>query len=164
MTTPLTGPTGPTAPVKAPAITIQISKADLIAAVNQYLDSSPIKAEILVMKKLSWPGAALPPQLWTTLEDLVHMVGLVCSAVELAKTKLLAQADPTGKLGTKIDNEIALATAVQILGQYITFSGFLGVFVEKLKEEILNLLVSFFVEGQTPNWIGIAESILGVSL
>ena len=164
MSAPLTvtGATGATAPQKA--FTVQINKAGFLASVQQYLDLSPVKAEVLVIKKLSWPGCLLPPTCWTTIADLEQMIALVCSAVELAKQKLIAQADPTGKLGAKVDNELALTTAVQILGSYVQFGGFIGVLVEHLKEEILNGMVSLWVDGQAVSWIPLAEKILGVAL
>jgi hypothetical protein len=156
----LTGATG----ASAPAFTVQVNKAAFLASVQQYINLSPIQAEVLVIKKLSWPGCLLPPTCWTTITDLEQMISLICSAVELAKEKLIQQSDPTGKLGAKVDNELALTTAVQILGSYVTFGGFIGILVERLKEEILNAMVSLWVDGQAVSWIPLAEKILGVAL
>ena len=57
--TGVTGATGATAP-PLPPITIVINKAQFEAAVQQYLNLSPAKAELDVIKSLSWPSAASP--------------------------------------------------------------------------------------------------------
>ena len=161
--TGVTGATRATAP-PLPPITIVINKAQFEAAVQQYLNLSPAKAELDVIKSLSWPSCCIPPALWTTMADVETLIALVASACELAKTAILKQYDPAGTLGNKIDNEIVLAVAVQIVGQAISFGGIFGVLAEHLKEGLLSMLVSIWVDQQPTNWVSLAEKILGLSL
>jgi len=158
-----TGATGAPAP-SVPAITIQINKAQFEAAVQQYLNLSPAKAELAVIKSLDWPKCCVPPALWTTMADVETLIALVASACELAKTAILKQYDPAGTLGSKIDNEIVLAVAIQIVGQSITFGGLFGVLADHLKDALLSMLVSIWVDQQPTNWVALAENILGLSL
>jgi uncharacterized protein YidB (DUF937 family) len=98
------------------------------------------------------------------MADVETLIALVASACELAKTAILKQYDPAGTLGNKIDNEIVLAVAVQIVGQAISFGGIFGVLAEHLKEGLLSMLVSIWVDQQPTNWVSLAEKILGLSL
>lgn len=157
-----TGSIGTTPSV--PPITITINKAQFEAAVAQYLNLSPAKAELAVIKTLDWPKCCVPPALWTTMKDVETLIALVASACELAKIAILKQYDPTNLLGSKVDNEIVLAVAVQLVGQAITFGGLFGVIAERIKDDLLSMLISVWVDQQPANWIALAEQILGLSL
>jgi uncharacterized protein YidB (DUF937 family) len=98
------------------------------------------------------------------MADVETLIALVASACELAKTAILKQYDPAGTLGSKIDNEIVLAVAIQIVGQSITFGGLFGVLADHLKDALLSMLVSIWVDQQPTNWVALAEKILGLSL
>lgn len=161
----LTGATGSTGTTPSvPPITISINKEQFEAAVQQYLNLSPAKAELTIIKSLNWPSCCVPPVLWTTMADVETLIALVASACELAKDAIVKQYDPAGTLGNKIDNEIVLAVAINIVGQSITFGGLFGVLAEHLKNGLLSMLVSIWVDQQPSNWLALAEKILGLSL
>jgi hypothetical protein len=161
----LTGATGSTGTTPSvPPITISINKEQFEAAVQQYLNLSPAKAELTIIKSLNWPSCCVPPALWTTMADVETLIALVASACELAKDAIVKQYDPAGTLGNKIDNEIVLAVAINIVGQSITFGGLFGVLAEHLKNGLLSMLVSIWVDQQPSNWLALAEKILGLSL
>jgi hypothetical protein len=161
----LTGATGSTGTTPSvPPITISINKEQFEAAVQQYLNLSPAKAELTIIKSLNWPSCCVPPALWTTMADVETLIALVASACELAKDAIVKQYDPAGTLGNKIDNEIVLAVAINIVGQSITFGGIFGVLAEHLKNGLLSMLVSIWVDQQPSNWLALAEKILGLSL
>jgi hypothetical protein len=50
------------------------------------------------------------------------------------------------------------------VGQAISFGGIFGVLAEHLKEGLLSMLVSIWVDQQPTNWVSLAEKILGLSL
>jgi hypothetical protein len=161
----LTGATGSTGTTPSvPPITISINKEQFEAAVQQYLNLSPAKAELTIIKSLNWPSCCVPPALWTTMADVETLIALVASACELAKDAIVKQYDPAGTLGNKIDNEIVLAVAINIVGQSITFGGLFGVLAEHLKNGLLSMLDSIWVDQQPSNWLALAEKILGLSL
>ena len=160
MTAPLNA-TGAT-PTPSPII-VTINKDQFEAAVQQYLNLSPVKAELTVIKSLAWPKCCVPPALWTTMADLEQLIAITASACEMAKVAILKQYDPNNMLGSKVDNEIVIAVAVNIVGNSITFSGVLGFLVEQVKEELLRMLISIWVDQQPANWIAIAEKILGIT-
>jgi hypothetical protein len=161
----MTAPLNVTGTTPAPSpIIVTINKAQFEAAVQQYLDLSPVKAELTVVKSLAWPKCCVPPALWTTMADLEQLIAISASACELAKVAILKQYDPSNLLGSKVDNEIVVAVAVNIVGAAITFTGVLGFLVEQVKEELLRMLISMWVDQKPTDWLVIAEEILGITL
>jgi hypothetical protein len=95
---------------------------------------------------------------------LEQLIAISASACELAKVAILKQYDPSNLLGSKVDNEIVVAVAVNIVGAAITFTGVLGFLVEQVKEELLRMLISMWVDQKPTDWLVIAEEILGITL
>lgn len=143
---------------------VRIDAQTFKAEVQRYLDLSPVTKEWTDVKLLKWPGALMPPALWTTIRELTEMISVVVSAVELAKQKIIKEHDPDGSKGAKFDREIALSTAVEILGTLIRFEGWLGVLVNRMWKPLLNLMVSIYVNGlPAGDWVQIAIAILKIA-
>lgn len=144
---------------------VTVDKAAFLAAVQKYLDLSPVTKEWGDVKNLKWPDALIPPALWGTIKEVTELVSVTVAAVELAKQDIIKEADPDGSKGAKFDKEIALATAVQILLTLIKFNGWLGAIVNKIWPPLLNLLVSIYVNQQPAgDWTAIALRILAIVL
>lgn len=142
-------------------IYVTVDRAAFLAAVQKYLDLSPVTTEWNVVNKYKWPDAVKPPQLWNTIAELQHLISVVVSAVELAKQNIIKEQDPDGSKGAKFDKEIALGTAVQILLTLVKFNGWLGAIVNTIWGSLLNLLVSFYVNGlPSGDWVQIALTVL----
>ena len=146
-------------------IYITVDRAAFLAEVQKYLDLSPVTKEWEDVKVLKWPDALIPPALWNSIKELQEMVAAVVSAVEIAKQNIIKAEDPDGSKGSKFDKEIALATAVQILLKLVKFNGWLGAIVNKMWSPLLNLLVSFYVNGLPKgDWLSIALTLLQLAV
>lgn len=142
-------------------IYVTVDRDAFLAEVQKYLDISPVTKEWGDVKNLKWPDALIPPALWTTIKELQEMVAAVVAAVEIAKQNIIKEQDPDGSKGAKFDKEIALATAVKILLKLVKFNGWLGVIVNRMWAPLLNLLVSFYVNGLPKgDWLSIALTLL----
>lgn len=143
-----------------PVLYVTIDKEAFKAAVQKYLDTAPIMTQIQALQSLTWPDALKTPQLWTTIKLVTQAVKVVASAVEVAKQNVIKAADPDGSKGAKFDSEVALDTAVSILGTLIHWNGCLGAIINKIWGPVLNLLVSIVVNGMPKDWASIALAIL----
>ena len=147
-------------PASGPALVISVDKAAFLASVQKYINTSPLIDQFNQIRYLKWPDALVPPQLGTTVTDLTTLVSATCAAVELAKVDIIKEHDPDGSKGAKFDNQIALATAVEVLGSLISFKGWLGTIINSLAGPIFNLLISMYVEQQPSDWVKLALEIL----
>lgn len=139
------------------------------AKVQEYIDMSPVSKEWADVLNLKWPEDIKPPQLFDTFSDIVKVVTFVCSAVEVAKHKLIKEQDPDGTKGAKFDNAIALGAAVDIISSLIVFKGpswFPGfvTLLHKFWKPALNICVSVFVSQQPAGWVAIALKLLQVAM
>ena len=143
---------------------ILIDKEAFKTEVNKYLDLSPIWKEYQDVRNLSYPSSLIPPKIWETLTQIRELISVSCSAIEIAKQRLISQHDPDGSKGLKFSPSLALETAVEIVGAGIKFSGFFGPLVNRLWKPFLGILVSMWVSGQPVSWVQIALQILQIAL
>ena len=139
---------------------LTVDRAVFEAEVKKYVDLSPVFKEWNDVKVLQWPAALVPPQLWITVKEFGEFIGAACAAVEIAKHSLLTQADPGGARGLKIDKEMALTAAVNIVFASVKFNGIIGKIVSMLWKPFLNIMLSLYVNKQESNWINVALGIL----
>jgi hypothetical protein len=144
--------------------TLTLDKKKLQAEAQKYIDMSPVFKEWEDVKKLKWPEALQPPQLWTTMKELQELIGATCAAVELAKQKFLKEADPDGTKGAKVDGATALSIAADIVFGALQFTGIYGKIISYLWKPILNVIISIYVNQQPVGWASIATSLLKIVL
>jgi len=147
---------------KVPIITVD--KEAFLAEVKKYFDISPVTKEWQDVKKLSWPNALVPPQLWDTIKEITDLVKVTCAAVEIAKQKVIKEHDPDGSKGAKFDREVALGAAVSIVASLIKFNGIVGSVMNKLWLPLINIMISMYVNGQGASWATVAFQILQIAL
>lgn len=143
---------------------ISIDKAAFYAEVKKYVDLSPVFKEYQDVRKLDWPEALRPPQLWTTVKEINELVAASCAAVEIAKQKIIETHTPDGVTNPKFDKTIALDVAVDLICEVIQFKGFVGSIVNKIWRPLLNLLVSMYVTQQQSDWLVLAFQILKLAM
>ena len=147
---------------------VTLSPEDFTTTVQHYIDLSPVSQEWNKILTLQFPSDIQPPKLFETFSDILKVIQYVCSTVEVAKRKLIAEHDPDGSKGYKFDNAIALGTAIEIISSLIQFKGpawlpGLMTFVKKVWKPALNIAVSVFVSQQPIGWVAIALQLIQVA-
>lgn len=138
---------------KNAVIGVSIDKEKLREAADRYLSASSVFSAVKSLATFSWNDV---PSFW---RNIVGLVNVVISAVEVAKAELL-DGQPEG---TKISGAIACQVAVDILDQSITFTGAVGRLIEVVDGVILKLLVNLVLgERHSVDWITQAFEILGL--
>ena len=140
--------------------TVKVDREKFQADVKALLSGTEVWKEFQDVKKLSWPEAVVPPQVFGTVKEVADLIGAITAAVEIVKQNAIKLEDPDGTKGAKFDKQLALETAVKLFDDAVVFEGFVGTIVDKLDAPILNLLISVYIASKPANWIDIAKTLL----
>ena len=146
------------------SVNVVVDKAAFQTEVKSMFKGSPLYEQIQGLSKLKWPDAFVPPVLFSTVGDLMKIVGSITASVEIIKQNLIKEQDPDGSKGLQFDKVLAVETAVDLLDSTISFEGWVGSLIERFDKPILMILVSIYVQGKSPNWLEEAKKLVGVAL
>lgn len=137
--------------------TVNLDKAAFKKDVEGLLFGSPLSADLARGFKVEG---------WQTFPRVMQLIKAIVASVEIVKANAIHRHDPDGRLGAKVDNHLALDTAVEILDDLVVFDGAVGCLVEKWDrtalEGLIHAVLAVLATPGKKNWYTLAKSILGL--